>query len=242
MKPIALKCLVAAVGIGALAGTALLPRGDLAESAPTLMLLLALAGLAGSRSVRIPGLRIQVTAADMFTFCALATLQPAATPLVALAGVLGAMIGPRRRPLSLRTVFNLGSVTVSAAAAAHVYTMLGGTTSALSGHASLVLLTCAAVFLATNLALVAAAVRLETGRGVVLTITTVTPCAAVACLTSALLAMGMSLTLAGLGPLAAFLGLACTGPLVAYFKAHRQRLEDLSAAAGLQPTPSTVEI
>jgi len=242
MKSIALKALVAAVGIAGLAGTILLPNDGLRERALALALLLALAALAGSRSVRIPGLRIQITAADVFTFCALATLAPVATPLVALAGVLGAMAGPRRRPLSVRTVFNLGAVTLSAAAAARVFVMFGGTTDVASGHNAVILLASAAVFLAVNLALVAAVVRLETGREALLTIATIAPCAAVACLTSSLLALGLALTLASIGAPAAVLGLLCTGPLVTYFRAHKKRLENLGTAARTVVDREPVEV
>ena len=84
MKSPKLIALVVAVDVAALGALAALPRAGLLDRGATLAMLLLLAATVGTRSVRIPYLRMSVTAADLFVFCALATLAPVAAPLMAL--------------------------------------------------------------------------------------------------------------------------------------------------------------
>ncbi len=97
-------------------------------SLPAVSLVVAgLAGLAGARPVRISSLRTELVATHPFVLCALARFGPWAGILAAIAGLWGATIHQGgRRPGSIRTLFNLGSVVLTTAAAFHTFHALGG--------------------------------------------------------------------------------------------------------------------
>jgi hypothetical protein len=212
-----LNAYVLTVGLVAVAVTATLPAGGPTERPAASLLLLVGAMVAGTRSVSLPLLRVRANASDMFFFCALILLAPLQAALIATAGVVGAELGSeRRRPLN-RIVFNLGSVTISAAAAGWTYLAVGGG-GASPGQALPALLAAAAVFLAVNLALVALVIRIETGRSALAMLGGTAPWAAVACVASLLLALGLASLVVAVGPAATLLGLLCVGPLVAYFQ------------------------
>jgi len=220
---------VTAVLVAGLATTLLLSTDGLRQEWLMFLALLILAALSGSRAVRIPRLGVQLTAADMFTFCAVALLAPMAAPVVAMVGVLGAQFGPDRQPLSLKTAFNVGAVMVAASGAAGCFGALQGTSGAGIVEATPYLLASAAVYLAINLVLVAVAVSLE-NRSKALGVFSITaPRAAVACFASLVLAMGLVLAVQAAGPAALILGLFGTAPLLAYFREHKRQLDGAAA-------------
>jgi len=78
----------------------------------SVLLLLAAAAVAGFFPVRLPALRINGTATHVFVFAALALAGPFAAICADLAGVVGAMLGRRRRPRMIHLIFNLGLATI----------------------------------------------------------------------------------------------------------------------------------
>ena len=159
-----LKAYVALVDLAAVAALALLPLTGLVDRAGTVLLLAALAAAVGARPIRIARLRVQVGAFDLFVFGGLLTMAPLAAPLVALAGVIGATLGPHRRPLSMRTAFNLGAVPLSASLAALTFSALLTDGSRDLAELVVPLLVATALYFLANTALAAVAIAVETRR------------------------------------------------------------------------------
>jgi hypothetical protein len=218
----ALKAFVAGTVVAAFVSIALLPAAGLFEQPLTLALFVALAAAVGTRSVRMPNLRMQVTASDIFVFCALVAMVPMAAPLVALASVAGAEMRRGRRPFSIRTLFNLAAVPLSMSVAAFVFIGVGGE----SGNPTrfiLPLLAAAVVYPVVNIALAAAAIRLETGRSWSTICKQSISCVLVSSLTSALLGAGLLLVLLEIGPWGLVIGVVPAVPIAAYLRSHLQR-------------------
>jgi hypothetical protein len=230
MNSIIKKTYVIAVFVAGLAGTLLLSPDGLRQEWLIFLALLVLAALSGSQAVRIPRLKVQLTAADMFTFCAIATLAPMAAPVVAMAGVLGAQFGPDRQPFSEKTIFNIGAVMLAASGAAKAYGSLLGNDSSSATIATLALLATAVIYLALNLTLVVVAVALEKKSKALGVLSITAPKACIACLTSLVLALGLVLAMEAIGPAALVLGLFGTAPLLAYFREHKRQLDGTAAA------------
>ena len=95
MKSKKLISFVLAVDVSALIVLAVVPAGALGGHSSTLLLLVGLAALAGARPVHIPYQRHEVTVSHPFIFLALATVGVIGAALVAMAGVIGAMVGGR---------------------------------------------------------------------------------------------------------------------------------------------------
>lgn len=164
MSRATLRAYVIAIDLAAILVTALLPTIGLTRRPWAFGLLLVLAAAVGTRSVRLHARKIRLTAGDAFTFCALEIAGPMAAPLVALLGTAGAAFGSRPRTSFLRTAFNLGAVTLAAAACAwarEVILALDGPEAMMRG---LALLGAAAVFFLVNTLLVAGAIRIDTGK------------------------------------------------------------------------------
>ena len=159
MSRATLRAYVIAIDLAAIVVTALLPATGLTDRPWAFVLLLVLAAAVGTRSVRMHARKIRLTAGDAFTFCALEI----AGPLVALLGTAGAAFGSRPRTSFLRTAFNLGAVTLAAAACAWAHEgilALDGPESLMHG---LSLLGAAGAFFLVNTLLVAGAIRIDTG-------------------------------------------------------------------------------
>ncbi len=166
MKSRSLISFVLAVDVSALIVLALLPAGALDGRLSTLLLLVALAILAGARPVSIPHLRHEVTASHPFIFLALATAGPFAAALVAMAGVVGAAGGRKRRlPLTIHFVFNLGAVVLSAAAASVLFLVAGGRPGQAVPSLIFPLSAATAAYFMTNSGLVAGAIAVEKRQG-----------------------------------------------------------------------------
>ena len=84
-----LRAFVVAVDIAAVAACATLPVVDLSGHVATLIALLLLAAVAGTRPVRITAVKAEIAVTHPVVLCALAALGPLAAALTAGAGVLG---------------------------------------------------------------------------------------------------------------------------------------------------------
>jgi hypothetical protein len=149
-------------------------------------------------------------------------MTPLAAPLVALASVAGAELGPRRRPFSIRTLFNLGAVPLSMSMAAFVFIGVGGEPGSPTSSI-LPLLVAAVVYPLANLALAAAAIRLETGRGWFGVCRQSISCVLVSSLSSALLGTGLLLVLMETGPVGLVVGVVPAVPIAAYLRSSLKR-------------------
>jgi hypothetical protein len=156
--------LVVVVDLAALAAVALLPATGLAEHGEAVLLLMALAALVGARPVRLPSLRVNMTATHPLVICTLAAVGPAAAVLVNLAGLLGAAKGRGRRPLAAHFLFNAGLVTLCTAVAWWTFRGLGGRTGAEAFSLVWPLFGATAVYFALSTTLVAAAISVEKKR------------------------------------------------------------------------------
>ena len=205
------------VGAASIAMISLLPSANLLDNWASMLGLLLLAVVAGPRTIRFPGLKVQATVSDLYVFGALFALPSVAVPLVALAATCGAVLGPGHRPFSLRTVFNLFAVPMSAGVAAFVFQLIPSTGSAF-GPA----LVAAIVFHALNAATVSVAIRLETGRGLATTLRAVGGWSTVACLASLFAAGGLYLALEGLGPIGLIPGMSVILPISSFLERAAQ--------------------
>lgn len=156
-----MKAFVLLVSAAGLAALAAFPGEGLGHRPTTLLLLVLLAGLAGSRPVRIARLRLELTASDPFVLVGLAAFGGLAAALTGLAGVIGATVGKGRRPAALRLGFNLAAVVLAAAAAAAAFAALGGETGTAVAVYILPLAAATAVYFICNTGLVAMAIALE---------------------------------------------------------------------------------
>lgn len=210
-----MQAYVAAVDLAALVLLAIFPATGLKEAPGTLALLVILVAILGLRPARIRSLKIQVAALDLFILSALLMLDPLAAPLVALAGVLGAVFGPGRRPFSIRAVFNLGVVPLSASLAALTYVRLIGDPTDPNAAYAIPLVAATAVYFLVNTVLAALAVSLETKRNPFLVWTGFGPWNGVSTLTSMVMAIGMFVLMDVFGPFVLLIGLIISIPILA---------------------------
>jgi hypothetical protein len=220
MKAWVLRTYVLAVDLGAIAVLALLPRMELAERATAMMLLAVLAALAGAFPVRIPVLRVNMTAVHPFVLCALAAVGPLAAVLVSVIGVLGAAVGRRCPPQTLHLVFNLGAAVLGSGAAWSAYQVLGGEVGGSPTAAILPLTVATVVYFLASSVLVAMAIALERGQAFLATWQGSCLWTAVAFLSGLTFAVAMLVVIDTLFPWVALLGLPPCWLLVAYYRNH----------------------
>ena len=210
-----LKAYVVFVVLAALAMLALFPATGLKENIGTFLTLLVLVLLLGTRPVRIRSLRIQVAALDLFILSALLMLDPMTAPLVALIGVVTAVFGPGRRPLSLRTAFNLGMVPLSASLGAVTYVrMVGGSTEPVTQDL-LPLIVASAVYFLANTILAAIAIAMESRSNLFSVWFGFSPSNGVSTLASMVMAIGLAVLVGSFGSAVLLIGLIISIPILA---------------------------
>jgi signal transduction histidine kinase/ActR/RegA family two-component response regulator len=225
MKGQALGGVVLAVALAAVAAFVMLPTVDLGGRYGTLLLLAALAALAGTRPVHIPALRTKIVATHPFVFCALAALGPRPAVLAAVAGVAAETL-TRKKRIPLHLVFNLASVILTTATAYLVFRGLGGAPGDRLLSLAWPLVGATAVYFVVNTGLVAVVITLdkkqpflETWKGTFLW-------TAVSYFTGLTLAACLLLVLENVGPWGRALGMPPTLMLVAFYRTHKERLEE----------------
>ncbi len=217
-------CVVAAAAIAA---AAMLPSDGLLDSWTVLAAFCALAALSGGRTVRIPGLNVQASVSDLYVFGSLFALPALAAPLVALAGTAGSVFGPARRPLSIRTLYNLAAIPLSVAAAASAFNAIAGDSPS---KAVLVVagFVAAVIYHTANVGLVAAAIRLETGRTMWKTFASVGTWSGVACLVSLIAGAGLYFAMEGVGLIGLVPGLSVALPMSTFFEKAARAVTSIS--------------
>ena len=205
------------------------PRDGLGDHLATLGVLLVVSALVGARPVRIPGVHFQLVIVELFVFCALLTLPPVAAPLIAFVAVAGALFGPRRRPLSMKTAFNLGAVPVSAALAAITFGRLAGEAGNLAASA-IALFSAAVVFYLVNTLLAAIVISIQSERAFPMVWLRAGSCSAVSSVSSVVLAFGLVALVGAFGPGVLVAGLVASLPLYDHDRMQRARLEESPAS------------
>ncbi|MDH3626690.1 MAG: hypothetical protein OEV00_03220 [Acidobacteriota bacterium] len=194
-----------------------------------MLTLIGLAAFVGSRSVKVPALKIEVTAGDAFTFLGLLAVGPLAAPIVALAGTASAVIASdhfkRRR---LKAIFNMASVTLSAAASAWAHqAILAG--EQLGSYTYAVAVVVAGVtFGLVNTLLVALVMRIATGTSVVSNWLGFGPWAVGSSMGSLLIALGLLSLIPSVGFAGLVLGLFGTRLVTTSIQAFRDSTGDVS--------------
>ncbi len=209
---------VVLVDLAALALLALFPATDLRQSLGTLLLLAVLVTLLGARPVRIRSLRIQVAALDLFILSALIMLDPMTAPLVALVGVVAVVFGPGRRPLSLRTAFNLGVLPLSASLAALTYVQLVNEGMEPAARYAIPLIAASAVFYLANTVLAGMAISMEARKNLFTVWFGFGPSNGVSTLASMVMAIGLAVLVQTFGPVILLIGLIISIPILAQGK------------------------
>ena len=148
--------LIAATSIAGAVLPWLLPREPRVDSVALAMLTL-LALVAGLRCIKAAGGHTWFVPTDAFVLAAIVTVGGRAACLVALAGLMGALLGVAGRLAPSRLIFNTGAVLLATVAAA-------------AGHRSfqgraLPFVAAALCYFAVNTTLVAAVVALDRGGG-----------------------------------------------------------------------------
>ena len=217
MERTRMRTLTVLVVAAAATSVAMLPSEGLLDRWAVLAAFGALAALAGGRTVRIPGVNVQATVSDLYVFGSLFAHPAVAAPLVALAGTAGAVFGPSRRAISIRTVYNLAAIPLSVAAASTAFHAVVG---ASPSNAFLVVagFLAAVVYHFVNVGLVALAIRFETGRSLITTFASVGTWSAVACLVSLIAGAGLFFTMEGVGLIGLIPGLSVALPLSTFFE------------------------
>ena len=214
-QPGILTAYVVLVDLAAVALLALFPPVGLMQDPGTLGMLLVLVALLGARPVRVRSLKIQVAALDLFILSALVVLDPMTAPLVALVGVAAAVFGPGRRPMSIRTAFNLGVVPLSASLAALTYAATAGADAMSMTRFALPLVSATAVYFLVNTVLAAVAVAGETGKNLFNVWMGFGPWNGVSTLASMVMAIGLAVLVEVLGPAVLLIGLIISIPILA---------------------------
>jgi hypothetical protein len=210
-----LTAYVIVVDLAALAMLAFFPAHDLTGSLANLLILLALIAILGAQPIRIQSLRIQVAALDLFILSTLLLVDPLAAPLVALVGVAAAVFGPGRRPMSLRTVFNLGVVPLSASVAAVIYLKLVGEGSDPMARFALPLAAATAAYFLVNTILAAVPAAIESRKDIFTAWLGIGPWNGVSTLASMVMAIGLAVLVQAFGPGVLALGLLISIPIMA---------------------------
>jgi hypothetical protein len=222
-----LKMLVLGVATTALPVVAATSSIDPPVRGDALALLVALAAVAGAHPVRIPALRCELTATHPAIFCAIAALGPSAAILSAVAGVLGAAAARRGNgPGGLRLVFNLAAVSLATAAAAWTFHGLGGHAGGPLNTILGPLAAAATVYFLVNSGLVATAIALETRRSLLTSWASSLAWTVPSHFTGLTIAALLLLVLETLGPRGLVLGIPPVWLLVAFYRAHRARLDE----------------
>lgn len=225
-----LMAYVGLVTLTALAAAATLPTTGLREHGVALATLLVLAGWVGSRAIQITRLRIQVTAGDAFMFCGMVLVGPLAAPLIALAGILGAIIGGRRTK-AIRAVFNLGTMALAASCAARVHLVLSDVSSLGMASDSVGLLAAAVTYVLVNTLLVALVIHLERGTSMFSAWRSFVVMALNSTVASLLVGLGLYSLYTSLGPLGLLAGLAGSVMMGAAVQSFSDRMNAETATA-----------
>jgi len=224
-RPRALLAYVLAVETAAGAAVVVLPPYEFVAHATITGLLVLLAALIGTRPIRIPGRRTEVSATDPFVLAALVSCGGLPAVMTAAAGVLGAGSARGRRPRALRLVFNVAASALAAAAAYGALRLAGGGVGVATTRQLLPLAAASSAYFLVNTLLVAGAVSIERGVSFVSNWRSTALWTSLSVFSGLTIASLLLLLLDTTGPTGLVLGLPPCWLLLMFYQSHRERLE-----------------
>jgi signal transduction histidine kinase/ActR/RegA family two-component response regulator len=182
--------------------------------------------LAGATPVRIPALKVKVSATDPFVFAALAAYGPMPACVVAAAGVVGSTLlkDSDRKPLHF--AFNLGNIVLSTGVGALVYLAAGGVPGGPLTAQIWPLVAATTVNFTLNTLMVTVAIVLDTGRGFMQTWRESGLWTAVSSYAGLTMAAGLLWALDVVGPSGLALGIPPCWLMAAFYRTHKERQEE----------------
>jgi signal transduction histidine kinase/ActR/RegA family two-component response regulator len=226
MKGRTIKGYVMAIDIVAVVAFAVLFRQHVTDYWVGTFLLATLVAIAGASPVRIPALKVKVSATDPFVFTALAAFGPMPACLVAAAGVLGAALRKDNHRQVLHLAFNLGNVVVAASMASVAYLLVGGVPGAPVAQQIWPLVVATTANFLVNTVLVSGAIALDTGRGFLSTWRESGLWTGVSAYAGLTLSAGLLYALQTVGPSGLALGIPPCWLLAAFYRTHKERQEE----------------
>jgi signal transduction histidine kinase len=217
---------VVAVDVCALAAIAAGVAFDRGDDSIVLVLVAALAALAGARPVRFPRFKTELTATHPFVLLAVANLGPLEAMIVGLVGLTGVLIRPGRKLSVLRTAFNLGSVVLAAAVAAWAYVATGGQVGGSLWTSFAPLATATGAYFLVNTGLVTLAITFQQRTPFLVVWRESFQWTAVSYFTGLTLAAAMLGALTAWGPWALAMGIPPCSLLLAFYRAHREAIQE----------------
>ncbi len=192
----------------------------------TLSLIAALAALAGLRPVRFARFKTELSATHPFVLLAVAVLGPLDAMIVAVVGLTGVLVRPRRRLDPLRTSFNLGAVTLASAAASWAFALAGGRVGGSLWVSFGPLAMATAGYFLVNTGLVTIAIAMQQRTPVVDVWRETFQWTTVSYFTGLTLAIAMTAALQAWGLWVLALAIPPCWLLLAFYKAHREAIQE----------------
>ena len=217
---------VIGVDVCAFAALAIALHGGWGTDAGMLSLIAALAALAGLRPVRFARFKTELTATHPFVLLAVSVLGPFGAMFVALIGLTGVVVRPGRRFAPLRTVFNLGAVTLAAGAASFAFSATGGSVGAALWGSFGPLAAATAAYFLVNTGLVSIAIALQQRTPIVEVWRESFQWTTVSYFTGLTLAAAMIGALHAWGLWVLALAIPPCWLLLAFYKAHREAIQE----------------
>jgi len=217
---------VVGVDACALAALAVALGGGVPADPGTLVLVAALAALAGLRPVRFARFKTELTATHPFVLLAVAVLGPLDAMVVALIGLTGVLVRPGRRLDPMRTAFNLGAVTLSSAAASGAFHQFGGQVGGALWDSFGPLAAATAAYFLVNTGLVTIAIAYQQHTSMVEVWRESFQWTAVSYFTGLTLAAAMIVALQSWGLWVLALAIPPCWLLLAFYKAHREAIQE----------------
>lgn len=226
MTPKRVWAFVFAVNVGALICLWVTPVAELMAEPGRVLLLAALTALVGTRPVRLQSHGIQIAATHPFIFCTLAVAGPMPAIIVAVAGIIGAVVGHTKQRDLVHVLFNIGAAILTTSLTAWIFTALGGVPGAPTLSLIPPLLAATAAYFLGNSGLVTSVIVLDKNSSFLETWTKTFRWTTVTYLAGMTLAVLMISMLDTIGPWGLALGIPPTWMILAFYRANKEKTEE----------------
>jgi signal transduction histidine kinase/CheY-like chemotaxis protein len=220
------KAFIVAVDVVAVLAILTLPMGEFTRNPVALFLLCSLALVSGSRPIRIPKLRTEISASDPFVYTAIAVLGGLPAVVANVCAILGAALLRRPRPKLDKILFNLGSLSLTTVAGYWVFRLCGGAVGEPFATLILPLAAGTTVYFLLNTVLVTSVITLDQGGSFVVNWRQSGLWTGISTYTGLTLAGCLLLILDFLGPGGLVLGVPPCWLLVKFYQTHKDRIEE----------------
>ena len=224
--PVRVWAFVLAVNLAALGCIWVSSMAELLAQPVLVAVLAALTALVGTRPVRLKSYGIQIAATHPFIFCTLAVAGGLSAIMVAVAGIVGAVLGHTKQRDLVHVLFNLGSAIVTTALTSWIFHALGGTPGAPTASLVAPLLAATAAYFLGNSGLVTTVIVLDRGASWTETWTKTFRWTTVTYLAGTTLAVAMIFMLDAVGPWGLALGIPPTWLILAFYRANKEKVEE----------------